>query len=628
MSPRRSLALLTAAAFLSGVAAIAYELLWLRRLGEIVGSTSQALAVVLAVLFAGMGAGGRIVGSVADRRGGAIAVFVLLETILAASGLLFLPASRVLESAVASGGGFSVLGVAALLKSLGAGALVVLPAAAMGGTVAALARHVVRRSADLAPRVGRLYGWNTLGAAAAALAVPYVAIAKLGVAGSFAAAASCNLLAAALAYAGRVGRDTPAPVAIEPTRIAGGRRVVLAAAALSGFLAIALEIAWTRALAARTRGTVYSFATILFVYLLAIALGSLIAARLARRGLATRAAYAILLVATGLATLATTHALRADDDARRFGDALSAALAMGLPMCLLGANFPFLVALAHRELGAVGREVGRVALFNSAGSAVAAIAATHVLLPWLGIETTIAAAAWAFVLGGSLFVLPWANVSRGAERSIQASTIVAALALTCLLPDDLRRWRAADGDRLLHYEEGVSASVAVVAQGPSDVVLKVDGDYRLGSTRTQFAQERQGLIPLLLHPEPSRVLMLGVGTGCSTGAVARYGNLAIDAAEILPEVLRALPGFDSINGSLLRRAQQDVKVRLLAADARVLVRAPGPPYDVAIGDLYVPWRAGEGAMYTREHFEAVRDRLATGGLFCQWLPLYQLGLGE
>ena len=65
---------------------------------------------------------------------------------------------------------------------------------------------------------------------------------------------------------------------------------------------------------------------------------------------------------------------------------------------------------------------------------------------------------------------------------------------------------------------------------------------------------------------------------------------------------------------------------MLAADARRFVRATGERYDVIVADNFHPARSGSGALYTVEHFAAVRARLADGGLFCQWLPLHQLDL--
>jgi spermidine synthase len=62
------------------------------------------------------------------------------------------------------------------------------------------------------------------------------------------------------------------------------------------------------------------------------------------------------------------------------------------------------------------------------------------------------------------------------------------------------------------------------------------------------------------------------------------------------------------------------------ADARRYVAADTGQYDVIVADLFHPALDGSGTLYTTEHFVAVQKRLAPEGLFCQWLPLYQLDL--
>ncbi len=56
------------------------------------------------------------------------------------------------------------------------------------------------------------------------------------------------------------------------------------------------------------------------------------------------------------------------------------------------------------------------------------------------------------------------------------------------------------------------------------------------------------------------------------------------------------------------------------------MRATPQRYDVIVSDNFHPARTGSAALYTVEHFRAVRDVLSPSGLFCQWLPLHQLDL--
>jgi spermidine synthase len=134
-----------------------------------------------------------------------------------------------------------------------------------------------------------------------------------------------------------------------------------------------------------------------------------------------------------------------------------------------------------------------------------------------------------------------------------------------------------------------------------------------------LSDARQAWIPLLLHPEPRTALFLGLGTGLTAGSASWDANLKVDVVELLPEVAQASADF-------LPALASKHRPNIVIADARRYVRTPGPQYDVIVADLFHPARSGAGALYTVEHFLAVKNRLAKNGLFCQWLPVHQLDL--
>jgi spermidine synthase len=209
--------LLCLAVTISGAAALAYELVWVRRLGEIFGQTAYAVNVVLGVFFAGMGVGAWLLGRVADRRGGPIGLFCVLELLIAACGIGFLTAADLVERlylslAPAEWPLSSALGLKALLCVV----LLAVPTLAMGGTLPAITRHVVRRSAELGSRLGWLYGLNTLGAAGGVALVMFALLPRLGMRGTLLAAVGGNAAAAVIALAARLrpgGATGPAQLA-------------------------------------------------------------------------------------------------------------------------------------------------------------------------------------------------------------------------------------------------------------------------------------------------------------------------------------------------------------------------------------------------------------------------------
>lgn len=179
------------------------------------------------------------------------------------------------------------------------------------------------------------------------------------------------------------------------------------------------------------------------------------------------------------------------------------------------------------------------------------------------------------------------------------------------------------GGKVLRYVDGVMASVAVVQDASGARHLKIDERFTMGGTATRFSDRRQAHLPLLLHGAPRDALFLGLGTGMTFAAAAEHPDLQATGVELVPEILSLLDLFDPIFAD----AQGDrARLRVLSADARRYVTATAERYDVIVADLFHPSRDGAGALYTVEHFTAVRDRLRESGLFCQWLPLYQLDL--
>jgi len=203
-----------------------------------------------------------------------------------------------------------------------------------------------------------------------------------------------------------------------------------------------------------------------------------------------------------------------------------------------------------------------------------------------------------------------------------AATGTVALAAAAWLAPPLGFVDLPEGGRVLSYEDGAMGAVSVVQDGDGVARLRINNRQQEGSSATAFVDGRQALLPLLLHPAPQRALFLGLGTGVTASAATLVPGLKVDAVELLPEVIAASTHFTPDWVTPERRA----RLTVLSADARRYVRASGALYDVVVSDNFHPARSGSGALYTVEHFQAVRQRLASGGVFCQWLPLHQMDL--
>ena len=620
--------------FLSGAAALAYEVLWMRRFAVLLGATAPAAAAALAAFFAGFGLGSWLLGRVTPRFTRPLRAFAVLEIVTGISALAVDPLLRAMQPALtwlsdAPGDGRLVplaVKVAVAIVS------VLIPASAIGGTLPVLAQFVAARAESLGVRAGGLYAVNTFGACAGALAVPAILLPVVGASGALAAAIAVNVLVATGAlFLDRVPPDPPSP---RPSTRLQARRPspdTLILAAASGAIALALETLASRAFALVHENSVYSFATVVAVVLAGLAGGAAVARAALRRGIAPRAVasigwagagvWMVLLPAvfvgvTGLEYL-TGGALLAHEAHL----ALLAGAVLLPPGVLLGLPLPALM----QEQGEAGRDggpaVGAILAANTAGAIAGPLVALFALAPAVGLWTAVSAL-------GACAIVAAAIAARGASRTIRrtvfAASAVAIAAGVVTAPASLPRLKVSGRDRLLHLSEGAFGSVAVVEHS-GHRRIKLNNFYVLGGTHAAGDERLQGHIPLLLHPRPQRVAFLGLGTGISLSAIRFHPVREAVALELVPEVADAARDwFRDANLDVLA----DPRVRLRTEDARSYVGATSARFDLVIGDLVVPWRRGESSLYTRESFESVRRVLAPGGLYCQWIPLYQISEAE
>jgi spermidine synthase len=200
--------------------------------------------------------------------------------------------------------------------------------------------------------------------------------------------------------------------------------------------------------------------------------------------------------------------------------------------------------------------------------------------------------------------------------------MIAAAAACIVWAPSLLNTRIPIGGKLVNHVEGVMASVSVVEDPSGIATLHINNRQQEGSSATLLADARQALLPILLHPAPKHALFLGLGTGLTASSATLQPALQVDAVELVPEVIAASSHF----ANSYAEAADLTRLHTMSADARRFVRTSDQQYDVIVADNFHPARSGSASLYTVEHFQSVRERLAEGGLFCQWLPLHQLDL--
>ncbi len=637
--------------FLSGFVALVYELLWTRRFATIFGATAPAASVTISALFLGLGLGSSVLGSRSNRWRRPLRAYGLVEIGVGLSALLTMSLLHVYETSYPLVHGH-LAGYPATAVAVKAGYAVLallVPSFLMGSSLAFLAQVCIRSRQTTGATGSVLYGANTLGATLGACSVPFFWLPWLGVQGGYWAAVLWSLTAGALAIVLDFLRPQPAfgggfnatssPAAATWRKGSAASRpkpkwlladLLPTLAFLSGFLTLGLEVLWMRMLAQVHENSIYSFAIVLSVFLIGLSAGAF----LARAGLARRldpeSSLALAWLSGGwLVSLSPVLFYWLSGGLAYAGESgppglvtLGLAVAtMLLPTVLAGTILPLILHLmAEARPRAPGPLIGRLLALNTAGAAIGPLVVTYLGFPLLGLWCGIGMVGLLMAgLGESVSSLVCAP--RPGVRRVVALTLFGSLILF-LDPFALPRVKIdrGKGERVLHVEEGSHGIVAVVENSFSRWMI-LNNFYTLGGTGSAIEERQQAQIPLLLHDSPRNIAFLGMGTGISAGGALLPPVQKLVVSEMVPEVIRAADDyFDHANQGLLR----DPRVKVIREDARIHLLATTEKFDVIVGDLVVPWRSGESALFTKEHFETVRASLAPGGLFCQWLPMFQL----
>ncbi|HSI56221.1 MAG TPA: spermidine synthase [Ideonella sp.] len=614
----------------SGFAGLGYQIIWTQQCALWLGHEAAAVMAVVGAFFGGLTVGSWLLAGRIERSRRPGLWYALCEGAIGLWGLVLAVLMPAAGSWLQSLIGLQATGALPWLIAFVGCFVLLLPATmAMGATLPAMQR--ILSSLDIAASNGRawaaLYAANTAGAVAGVLGVALLLVPAVGGVRSVLVCAALNLGVALLAwrvYGGALER----PALVERSNGARGPLIGLFA---TGLLGIGYELLVVRVLSQVTEDTVYTFALLLAVYLAGTAAG---AAAYRRWSPATGAdggqrnmlhitqrlggalACACLLSASSLwfaerlrdGVTGAMGGLADPMSAALTAEAALAVVAFAPATAVMGALFSHLCRCAI----ALGAHGGRCLALNTLGGALAAPLVGVLLLPALGAKTGLLLLTCGYaLLGWRRPASPWTWAPLGGA------------AVAGVLAGPLIFVQVPEGGRLLAYREGVSAAVSVVEDGAGVARLYINNRQQEGSNASWRVDGRQALLPLLLHPAPQHALFLGLGTGVTATTATLEPALEVQAVELLPEVIALSPLFTLPLADAGARPQ---RLRAQAVDARRFVRVTDERFDVIVADNFHPARSGSGSLYTVEHFQAVRERLTVGGLFCQWLPLHQLDL--
>lgn len=631
--PNRSLFLALALFFFSGVTALIYEVLWLRELSLLFGNSSQAMATTLAAFFFGIGLGGQYWGNYAKTSQQPLRLYAMLEFGVAIWALGYYQVIDLYAWIYPYL--FTQFGAESqwfLLLKFSLSVLLLLPATFfMGGTLPIMSRYVVANDSEVGEKVAVLYGVNTLGAMLGVFLASFYLPSILGYNQTYLLAIGLTMLVACIAYL--TSRELTRQLRVEQSAENSDlRKGDLLFAFASGVLILALQVLWARMFAQVLQNSIYTYAIILMAFLFSLAVGSLLV-----RGLLlyTSKADEILffcLLVGGMWVAATPqiflnytdglHFIGADLGWRAyvFEVVWLAIVIMVPPLVLLGMVFPILIKLGERQGSYETALVGHLLAANTAGAVVGSLMAGFIILDQIGLWSGIRLTAVLYLLL-ALAKLNFEHVRHPAWFYGPALGLVLAVSiwdsakLSAVRIDPVN-----DQESLLELWEGSGAHVAVV-QNQQHRKLKLNNYYTLGGSASLLLESLQARLPMLLHEHAKAVYILGLGTGITAGAVTEFNVDKVVVTELVPEVVAAAEKyFSEYNNNIFF----DPRVSIVAEDGRNYLRATDEQFDVIISDLFVPWKAGAGSLYTQEHYQNVAKRLHEDGLFMQWLPAYQL----
>ena len=618
--------------YVSGIAGLIYQVLWLRRLSVIFGVTVYAASTVLAAFMAGLAIGSALSGRVLGRGIAPLVAFGIAEILIGATGLLspvLLDAASALYVAL-HGTTLESLGVQTVARLVSSLAILALPTTMMGITLPLLTAAVVQRKESAATTVSWLYALNTLGAMTGTLLSGLVLIPAIGIRRSFIFAATLNVLVGAAALVlSRTKSSNQSAIrnpqsAIDPQSAIRNPRLLWLVVAVSGFASLGLEIVWFRLMLQFVVATTEAFTAMLTTVLGGIAAGGMLAALILRSRRDQSAMLGIVQATTGVAVIGSMSFLLWTVE-RGWGTmALWPAVLIAIlpPSVCMGIGFPMALGMAARSIavidrGLLARRVGRLYSLNVAGAILGSLVGGFLLLPRAGSVNALIVLSAMFVVSGMLVLL----TRRGTFRWSAAVVLLAVFFLVARdLPDPFkvaidRRY----GNLLLEFwrHEGPQAAVSVRAS-QFQHVLYLDGLHQANDQPAMVRLHRAiGHLPMVLHGAPKDALVVGMGGGATPGAVSRHAGTRVQVVELSDSVRKAAPHFAHINYDLINRPNVSIRID----DGRNFLALTDRRFDVITADIIQPGHAGAGLVYSKEYFTLVKNALQQDGVALQWIGL-------
>ncbi len=641
---------------LSGATSLVYQVAWMRLLSLFFGSDVYAAAITLSAFMGGLSLGSWLAGRFGDRVRRPLVLYGFLEFGIAAFAFVFPHLLAGFEDSYQSiyrsrfeafpwmYNGFRLF-VAALTM--------LLPTALMGATLPLMIRQFAGLAPELGKWVGFFYSVNTVGAFIGTLVAGFVLIPALGVSSTVLLAVLVNLTIGVGAIVMAFGLGVVDTSARErglsrPIPIGGERRAVVLAMAISGMAALALEVVWMRILVQSFSATVYGFSIMLACFLFGIFYGSHKAAAIIDKhadplrllvtlelwlggtvillGIFTYLVPSLFGILVWGLTGVTGGAFGVSSIVAQF---VVASLLIFGPTLMLGATFPVAVKIYTHDIDVRAQGTGNIYAANTAGAVLGALVGGFLLLPMIGARNSLIVIGAGFVLAAGILASsrrpqPVRILSQPKLVSALVVALVSTVAILLLPRQTVVNFnlQSSTSPDVLYHGEGVAHTVDLVRTVDGNTVMMINGNIEADTTMVQRRHFiLKGHLPLLLHPNPADVAVVGLGLGITLAATERHPTVRnIRLVELSPQMVKAHSYITDVTGNVLRSP----KINLRIDDGRNFMAMTEERFDMITADPVHPRITGVGYLYTREYYQDIRKRLRPGGVVTQWMPMYRI----
>ncbi len=624
--------------FLSGSIGLSYEICWIRKASLVFGSAMFAISTVLAVFFGGLALGSYLFGKYSQRVSRPLKIYAMLEM---GVGILAILSPMMFTAADSLFGLFyhSILDSFPLLsftRFILVSLILLPPTILMGGTLPLFCSQYVLNKDHISLSVGLLYGVNTLGAAIGCALCGFYMISNIGINITIYICGILNLIIGLVIW--KLPLSAPIMQIKEvqknhkneknfstPTIKRCWTISVGFLFFLSGFVILGNEIIWSRYLSLIVYNSVYTYTLTITVILIGIVVGSALTAKFFDRTVRRPLIFGSVQMAIGITVLMalmlpSNFWSNVIDSTEITTLIWMVCIVLFLPAVLSGISFPLAIRMVVNEPSKAGSGVGIMTAINTVGGITGSLIVGFFLLPIFGLQKSVM-----IITAISLIIgfISWFFLEPS-RPSISKYTIVIIIFLVWLgipyinktkLPDD---FLASQGN-LIDFREGISSFVSVIKRG-EELQLAVDRAWQ-GSDRRGH-QVMAAHVPMLLHPNPKNILVIGLGAGQTPSRFLMYDIKHLDCVEIEPEVVQLAKAYFPSDW------MKDPRTSLIVEDGRNYLTHIKKKFDVISIEVGQVYRPGVAPFYTSDFYHRARLRLNENGIICQFVPISFFSLKE